>query len=154
MRPSTVEEYYSAVNEKASWEEILKILNIGHKKTKGGSADICIKCIFHKELTPSLKFSSKKQIFHCFGCGFGGTKFSFIERFFNSRGRAIKFFRKHFDVYYPFLQKQLRQKIIPISLQIEYELFECCNEDWLEFLDLSLEIIETLNEIYLEQEGF
>ena len=35
-------------------------------------------CPFHNEKTPSFTVDSKKQLFHCFGCGAGGDVVSFI----------------------------------------------------------------------------
>ncbi|MCV2505149.1 DNA primase [Melissococcus plutonius] len=36
-------------------------------------------CPFHEERSPSFSVAEDKQIFHCFGCGKGGTIFNFIQ---------------------------------------------------------------------------
>jgi DNA primase len=40
-------------------------------------------CPFHQEKTPSFMVSPQKQMFHCFGCGVGGTVFTFIQKMEN-----------------------------------------------------------------------
>ena len=36
-------------------------------------------CPFHDDRSPSLSVNTKKQYFHCFGCGTGGDVFRFLE---------------------------------------------------------------------------
>lgn len=40
-------------------------------------------CPFHKEKTPSFNVSPQKQLFYCYGCGVGGTVFTFLEKYEN-----------------------------------------------------------------------
>lgn len=49
-----------------------------HLKRKGRS--FFGLCPFHNEKSPSFSVSPDKQIFHCFGCGVGGSSISFISK--------------------------------------------------------------------------
>jgi len=40
-------------------------------------------CPFHREKTPSMNVSPQKQLFHCFGCGVGGSVFTFVQKYEN-----------------------------------------------------------------------
>jgi hypothetical protein len=37
-------------------------------------------CPFHAEKTPSFAVNEDKNVFYCFGCGFGGDVFTFIQQ--------------------------------------------------------------------------
>ena len=45
-------------------------------KRSGNSYMGC--CPFHREKTPSFHVSADKQLYHCFGCGAGGSVIQFI----------------------------------------------------------------------------
>ncbi len=49
-------------------------------------------CPFHNEKTPSFMVSPKRQSFHCFGCGVGGTVFTYIMQYQNmSFAEAVRY---------------------------------------------------------------
>ncbi len=59
-------------------------------------------CPFHSEKTPSFTVSEEKQIFHCFGCGFGGNVFSFLMRYHNiSFPEAVQDLAKRYGIVIP-----------------------------------------------------
>ncbi|MBU6146339.1 MAG: DNA primase, partial [Paenibacillaceae bacterium] len=45
--------------------------------TRRGKSHVGL-CPFHKEKTPSFHVIPEKRIFHCFGCGAGGTVVRFV----------------------------------------------------------------------------
>lgn len=47
-----------------------------HLKKSGSGYMGC--CPFHREKTPSFHVSSDKQLYHCFGCGAGGSVIQFV----------------------------------------------------------------------------
>jgi CHC2 zinc finger len=57
----------------------------GHKLLRNGAELKCL-CPFHQEETPSCSISPKKGVFHCFGCGAGGT---FIDYHALKRGITV-----------------------------------------------------------------
>jgi DNA primase len=59
-------------------------------------------CPFHSEKTPSFTVSAEKQIFHCFGCGFGGNVFSFLMHYHNiSFPEAVRDLAKRYGIVIP-----------------------------------------------------
>jgi DNA primase len=59
-------------------------------------------CPFHREKTPSFSVSADKQLFHCFGCGAGGTVIHFIMRAENlDFVEAVKFLAARANVIIP-----------------------------------------------------
>ncbi len=52
-------------------------------------------CPFHSEKTPSFMVTRSKQIFHCFGCGAGGSVITFVEKYENlSFNESVKLLAK------------------------------------------------------------
>lgn len=47
-----------------------------HLKKSGSGYMAC--CPFHREKTPSFHVSEDKQLYHCFGCGAGGSVIQFV----------------------------------------------------------------------------
>ena len=59
-------------------------------------------CPFHREKTPSFAISQDKQIYHCFGCGEGGTVIQLIERLENLEfPEAIEFLADRANLVIP-----------------------------------------------------
>ncbi|MEM9103944.1 MAG: CHC2 zinc finger domain-containing protein, partial [Pseudomonadota bacterium] len=51
----------------------------GHQLKKEGN-DFVLLCPFHPEKTPSCKITPSKNLFHCFGCGEGGSVIDWVQK--------------------------------------------------------------------------
>ncbi len=65
------------VNEIVSANDIVDIVS-GYVKLKRSGSSYMGCCPFHREKTPSFHVSADKQLYHCFGCGAGGSVIQFI----------------------------------------------------------------------------
>ncbi len=52
-----------------------------HLQKKGSNYTCC--CPFHNEKTPSFSVNQSRQMYKCFGCGEGGTVFTFLQKYEN-----------------------------------------------------------------------
>lgn len=83
-------------------------------------------CPFHKEKTPSFSVSPDKQIFHCFGCGVGGSVINFISRVENLNFKeSLEFLAEKSGINLPTigtgedLEKQkLKEKVYEINEKV------------------------------------
>lgn len=67
------------INELKSRADIQSIVS-GYVNLKKSGKNYLGLCPFHKEKTPSFSVDTRKQLYHCFGCGEGGDVISFIEK--------------------------------------------------------------------------
>lgn len=82
-------------------------------------------CPFHNEKTPSFSVSRDKQLFHCFGCGKGGTVISFImERDGLDFVEAVKYLAEAAGMEIPEgryqssgIKADLRQELYQINIE-------------------------------------
>ncbi len=73
--PATLEQVRAA-------NDIVDVIG-GYMPLKRAGTNFQGLCPFHKEKTPSFNVSPQKQLFHCFGCGVGGSVFSFVQKYEN-----------------------------------------------------------------------
>jgi len=71
-------------------------------RLKRSSGEYVGLCPFHGEKTPSFHVSADKQLYHCFGCGEGGTIINFVMKMENlSFSEAVKFLGEQVGVVVP-----------------------------------------------------
>src|SRR4030043_1488332 len=70
------------INELKSRADIQSIVS-GYVNLKKSGKNYLGLCPFHKEKTPSFSVDTRKQLYHCFGCGEGGDVISFIMKIEN-----------------------------------------------------------------------
>jgi DNA primase len=70
------------INELKSRADIQSVIS-GYVNLKKSGKNYSGLCPFHKEKTPSFTVDTRKQLYHCFGCGEGGDVISFIMKIEN-----------------------------------------------------------------------
>ena len=68
---------HKTVDEIMSRADIVEVISDFVTLRKAGSSYKGL-CPFHNEKTPSFVVTPSKGIFHCFGCGKGGTVVTFL----------------------------------------------------------------------------
>jgi DNA primase len=70
------DETLQAIRERVSIVEIVS----GYVTLRKAGRNHIGLCPFHSEKTPSFTVNDERGVFHCFGCGAGGTVFTFLMR--------------------------------------------------------------------------
>jgi len=70
------DETLQSIRERVSIVEVVS----GYVSLKKAGRSYVGLCPFHGEKTPSFTVSDERGLFHCFGCGAGGTVFTFVMR--------------------------------------------------------------------------
>ena len=68
----------SFLEELSARNDIAEVVSGYVQLTKKTGSNLFGLCPFHSEKTPSFSVNTEKQIYHCFGCGKGGTVIRFI----------------------------------------------------------------------------
>jgi DNA primase len=92
----------SFLQELADKNDIVDVVSSYVKLTKRSGANLFGLCPFHSEKTPSFSVSPEKQIYHCFGCGKGGSVINFIMEIENlSFPDAVEFLARRAGMEMP-----------------------------------------------------
>lgn len=92
------EEYLNEIKEK---NDIVDVISSYVNLKRSGNRYIGL-CPFHSEKTPSFFVNPQMQLYHCFGCGAGGTVIHFIEQIENLDFiEAVKFLAQRAGIPLP-----------------------------------------------------
>ena len=92
----------SFLQELADRNDIADVVSGYVRLTKRSGANLFGLCPFHNEKTPSFSVSPDKQIYHCFGCGKGGSVINFIMEIENlSFPDAVEFLARRAGMEVP-----------------------------------------------------
>jgi DNA primase len=98
MKGGIPEEKIAEIKSKAS---IIEVISDFVSLRKAGKNYLGL-CPFHSERTPSFTVNEEKGIFHCFGCGTGGSLFNFLMRANNwTFPEAVKELANRYQVTLP-----------------------------------------------------
>jgi len=98
MKGGIPEEKIAEIKAKAN---VVEIVSEFVSLRKAGKNHLGL-CPFHSERTPSFTVNAEKGIFHCFGCGAGGSVFNFLMRTHNwTFPEAVRELAKRYHVSLP-----------------------------------------------------
>ena len=110
----------SFLQELADRNDIVDVVSSYVPLTKRSGSNLFGLCPFHSEKTPSFSVSPDKQIYHCFGCGKGGSVINFIMEIENlSFPEAVEFLARRAGMEMPEEQgdgsRQLRERLLDLN---------------------------------------
>ena len=92
----------SFLEELAARNDIADVVSGYVRLTKRTGANQFGLCPFHSEKTPSFSVNTERQIYHCFGCGKGGSVINFIMEIENlSFPDAVQFLARRAGLEVP-----------------------------------------------------
>ncbi len=92
----------SFLQELTDRNDIVDVVGSYVNLSKRSGANLFGLCPFHSEKTPSFSVSPEKQIYHCFGCGKGGSVINFIMEIENlSFPEAVEFLARRAGMEMP-----------------------------------------------------
>lgn len=90
------------LQELSDRNDIVDVVSSYVRLTKKSGANLFGLCPFHSEKTPSFSVAPDKQIYHCFGCGKGGSVINFIMEIENlSFPEAVEFLARRVGMQVP-----------------------------------------------------
>ncbi len=98
----------SFIKELTERNDINEVVSSYVRLTKKSGNNMFGLCPFHSEKSPSFSVSNDKQIYHCFGCGKGGSVINFIMEIENlSYPDAVRFLARRVGMAVPEDEKDL-----------------------------------------------
>ncbi|NCB73582.1 MAG: DNA primase [Clostridia bacterium] len=92
----------SFIKELTERNDINEVVSAYVRLTKKSGNNMFGLCPFHSEKSPSFSVSNDKQIYHCFGCGKGGSVINFIMEIENlSYPDAVRFLARRVGMAVP-----------------------------------------------------
>lgn len=139
------------INEVRERADIVEVIS-GHVTLKKAGRIYKGLCPFHNEKTPSFTVDPDKQLFHCFGCGEGGTVYTFIMKTEHlDFPEAVRFLAKKINFTLHEEEPTPKQKAVRTKQARLYEL----NERALKFFQSQLATSEGKKALaYLKKRGY
>lgn len=107
------------IEEVRSRSDIVDVIGSYVRLKRSGSGYIGL-CPFHNEKSPSFSVSPGRQMYKCFGCGVGGSVFTFIMEYENyTFPEAVEYLAERAGIDLPkqeMTQEQKRQESVRLTL--------------------------------------